>query len=212
MKKFLAELPKNFKEIGQVVPSSRVLAKTLTRSMKHGMAPRRILEVGPGTGSVTRELLKTLIPGDKLVVCEINVRLLEALRNRLVHLSEYQRHSHQIVFLGLPVQELRRRERTHSFDCIVSSLPFTNFTPSMVREVLDLYEWLLKPGGTLTFYEYLGLRRAGQVFRKEHERERVRGVERVIDEWKRERARRGGLKTEVTLLNMPPARTVEARF
>ena len=37
---------------GAILPSSRGLARAMTRPMRQAKGPRRILEVGPGTGAV----------------------------------------------------------------------------------------------------------------------------------------------------------------
>lgn len=212
MKRFLQELPKNFQEIGQLVPSSRVLAKRLSRAVDMVDGPRRILEVGAGTGSVTKELLREMEEDDSLVVCEINPRLLEILKEELSENPRYQPLVDRVEFHTMSVQDLAMIFEEQSFDCIVSSLPFTNFTPEIVTEILDLYEWLVKPGGTLSFYEYVGLRKVGQVFRSEEDRVRVRRVHEVLENWKIERALRGEFRSSVTFLNLPPARTLEARY
>ena len=212
MKRFLSELPRSFQEIGQVAPSSRALARRLTAPLRETQPPRRILEVGPGTGSITKELLRLLGAGDILVVCEINSKLLEILKRDIERDREINQRLRQVEFRNMPVQELRAIDQPGSFDVIVSSLPFSNFDPQMVREILDLYRWLLVPGGSLSFYEYVGLRRAGQCFRSKRDRKRIREISHVIRDWKVNRALEGELKTSLTLLNLPPARTLVGKY
>ncbi len=57
---FLLEAVRDLRTTGAVAPSGRTLARLLTDPVqKHGAPPLNVLEVGAGTGSVTR----TLIPG-----------------------------------------------------------------------------------------------------------------------------------------------------
>src|SRR5262249_59182598 len=41
------------------------------------------------------------------------------------------------------------------YDYIVSGLPLNNFTADQVRAIFATYNRLLKPDGTLTYYEYV---------------------------------------------------------
>jgi phospholipid N-methyltransferase len=212
VRRFFQELPRHFREIGQVAPSSRLLARKLVEPVRKGEGPRRILEVGAGTGSITAELIRALAPGDTLIVCEINNRLLKLLKVNLRRDPECRARLHQVEFYNSPVQELRLNQDQGSLSVIISSLPFSNFSPEMVREILDLYAYLLKEDGVLCFYEYVGLRKLGQPFRSPSERKRVREVARVIREWRDSRSLEGKLNTSLTLLNFPPARTLVGRY
>src|SRR5437764_12747057 len=69
----------HFRTTGALMPSSRFLARALAAPLGHARPPGRILEVGPGTGSVTREILRRLIPGDQLDAVELNSRFIERL-------------------------------------------------------------------------------------------------------------------------------------
>lgn len=210
--KFLKELPKNFDSIGAVFPSSRSLARDLIKPLSTLPGPRKILEVGAGTGAITGELVKNIRSSDRLLICEINPRLMYTLQRELKRNATFSQVEEQIEFLCCPVQELRDREPAHSFDLIVSSLPFANFSSQLVGEILDLYEHLLIRGGILTFFEYVFLKRAGQLYRSESERSRIREVDEVLRKWRQKREANGKLSSRITLLNIPPARTVEVSF
>lgn len=209
---FFKELPKSFAQIGQVVPSSPMLARTLARPVRESIGSINVLEVGSGTGAVTKQILKALGPEDTLVVCEINRRLLDLLRKDLSDNRDFFRHRERIKFYRGPVQSLKRRGNYGSYDIIVSSLPFSNFDAETVYEILDLYRKLLKPNGVLTFYEYLGLRKLGALIKKPAERERMKAVDGVVKQWKKALRELGKVKTDVTLMNIPPALSFEVRF
>lgn len=206
---FIRELPKSFTEIGAVIPSSRWLGKALARPVKRATRPIKILEVGPGTGPITREILRFMGPEDELIVCELNEVFMDRLKKRLADNELFLKHKDRIRFLRAPVQQLGEEELSGTFDAIVSSLPFSNFQPEMVDEILELYRDLLAPEGTLTFCEYVGLRRISSMLRQPEERERAKAVEVVVKNWVDRWANYGEVKKGLTLLNVPPAMTLE---
>jgi phosphatidylethanolamine/phosphatidyl-N-methylethanolamine N-methyltransferase len=205
---FLKELPSRFHEIGAIIPSSRMLAKSMIRPLLESDRPMNILEVGCGTGPCTRELVRNMGTEDNLVACEINPVLFSRMKASLEKEPAYQKHKDRITLYCLPVQDLPGIGFEGSFDFIASSLPFTNFTPSLVKEILASYDKLLKPGGELTFIEYVLIRKLSQVIRTQSERERLRAVDAVMDKWLKQKR---GTDMEVTLLNVPPAYTVTVR-
>lgn len=209
---FFKELPRHFQEIGAVLPSSPALAKAMARPVRDAGRPLRILEVGPGTGPVTKEILRFMGGEDSLLVCEINRSLLTTLKLKLGKNRHYLEHRRRVKFFLGPVQDLRKRRMSGKFDVIVSSLPFSNFTPELVGDILELYEGLLAPGGTITFFEYLGLRKIGSLLQSRRERRRMRAVDAVVKEWRHSVSQLGEVRTEVTLLNFPPALTLEAHY
>lgn len=206
---FLKELPKSFREIGAVFPSSRALAKALTRPVKNAAGPLRILEVGPGTGPITRQILRFMDPGDTLLICELNANFIARLKKRLEKFPPYRRNRDRVEFFQGPVQELVSSGLDGKFDAIVSSLPFSNFQPETVSEILNLFSTLLAPSGAITFYEYVGLRRLNSIMRPAGERARAKAVEEVVDRWVKSWQVSGEVRKDFTLLNLPPAITLE---
>ena len=206
---FMKEARKSFNEIGAMVPSSPALARDMVRPIEAYSRPLNILEVGPGTGPFTKRILRLMGPKDRLTICEINPKFLQALRENLERKKYFRRQADRVKFVCGPVQELLHDESTEKFDVIVSSLPFTNFDPSVVDEVLSLFEELLAPDGSITFCEYIGVRRLRSVFSKAREKVRLRGVNRVIQKWCGVFRDGGKVRKHVALLNIPPAFTFE---
>lgn len=206
---FFKEVRENFTELGQVAPSSTDLSRRMTAPISNLTGKRKILEVGPGTGGVTKQIVNLLKPGDELIICEINPRLLKLVEAKLEKLSIDKKI--RISFVCAPVQELSGQFKKGYFDAIISSLPFTNFPPELVSEILGLYRKLLRKGGILTFYEYLALRRVGQIFRKPAERKRVTGVDKVLVKWEKDLKGKKKISRSVSFLNLPPAKVFVAK-
>src|SRR4051794_9569006 len=82
---FFREFRHHFRTTGAILPSSRFLARALVRHLRGPRAPSRILEVGPGTGSVTCEIARRMLPGDRLDAVEINDRFVRLLEERVEH-------------------------------------------------------------------------------------------------------------------------------
>src|SRR5271166_5309832 len=80
---FLREFRRHFLTTGAILPSSRFLARALVKPLRLPRTASRILEVGPGTGSVTREIARRLLPGDRLDAVEINGHFVELLESSL---------------------------------------------------------------------------------------------------------------------------------
>ena len=72
--------------IGAVVPSSRHLARAMAREVR-GVGPGTIVELGAGTGSVTRALIEAGIPKERLVVVERDPELHRLLQERFPELT-----------------------------------------------------------------------------------------------------------------------------
>ena len=77
---FFRECRRHFHTTGAILPSSRFLARALVRQLRGPRPACRILEVGPGTGSVTCEIARRMLPGDRLDAVEINAHFVAVLR------------------------------------------------------------------------------------------------------------------------------------
>lgn len=177
---FLKHTLDNFYHTGAVAPSSPWLARALTAPLsRRGNGPIQVLEAGPGTGALTTEIVQYLRPGDHLTLCEINACFVSHLEERFREDPELKPWARQITIHHGPVEELHAIER---YDHIVSGLPFNNFDPDLVRHIFQSFERAVRPGGTVSFFEYAGIRSFKAHFCSEEERQRLREVEEVIAE------------------------------
>lgn len=157
---FIREGLLNFRHTGSFCATSHWAAKAMTNPLRTKREPMRILEVGAGSGSVTVEILRDMIPGDHLDIVEINPRFVTALRERLAKDENYHRLKDAISIFEGPIQDL---PENHKFDVIVTSLPFLNFDISLVKDIFAKLQRLSTEETVMTYYEYIGLRHVGQV-------------------------------------------------
>jgi phospholipid N-methyltransferase len=202
---FLGEFRRNFHTTGAILPSSRFLARALVSEVALPRGPARILEVGPGTGPVTREIARVLQPDDRLVAVEINPKFVRHLRERIQIEPLFKEHAHKIELIEAPVESLPGEG---VYDFIISGLPFNNFPPGQVRAIFRTFVRLLKPGGTMTYFEYLLVRQLKTPFVNHQERRRLRHVGRVIARYVREYQ----VRHKRVLVNVPPATVRHLRF
>ena len=122
--RFVSEFLKHPKQVGAVAESSKFLARKMVRQMS---GATNIVEFGPGTGPVTREILKHLPKDGRLTCFEINSSFCEQLKTikdpRLKIINDDVKNCGQYV---------------DNFDCVISSLPLAVFDKSEKEEVLAL--------------------------------------------------------------------------
>ncbi|UCC32357.1 MAG: hypothetical protein JSU86_08750, partial [Phycisphaerales bacterium] len=70
--RFLTSYLRKPNVVGAIAPSSRALAVALCEPYRRFRGPAKILEVGAGTGAVTRHLGSLLGDQDELDICEIH--------------------------------------------------------------------------------------------------------------------------------------------
>lgn len=195
---FLREYLRHFHHTGAIAPSSRWLGAALARHVSDGRRGRRVLEVGPGTGAVTRHIVTRLGEGDRLDLVELNPIFVEHLRRRFDHEPPFAAVANQVRVLHCPVEELGCEQ---PYDAIVSGLPLNNFSVGDVRRIWQAFAGLMAPGGTLSFFEYIGVRPARALVSGRAERDRLRGIGRALQEVLEGRE----FQRECIWPNLPPA-------
>ena len=87
------------------------------------------------------------------------------------------------------------------YDHIISGLPLNNFPVALVREIFRAYIRLLKPGGTLSYFEYSLIRQLKSPFVGRRERRRLYRVGRIVNGY----IRSYQIRRQQVLMNVPPA-------
>jgi phospholipid N-methyltransferase len=198
---FWREFRRTFESTGAVLPSGPALAAALAHYVRDGESctgGRRMLEVGPGTGAVTGHIVRAMREGDQLELVERNDEFVTRLRERLQVDDTLRPCADRITLHHAGVEEL---PEDRPYDLIVSGLPLNNFSVAIVEQLVGKLSRLLAPGGTLSFFEYIAVRRAKAALGRQAERERLRGIGRVLGDLLTAHE----IRRDRVLANVPPA-------
>jgi len=132
------------KEVGAVAPSSRNLARLITREIDP--AGGIVVELGPGTGVFTRQLIENGLPPDRLLLIEKHPGFAHALRRQFPAATLHE----------LDVAHMRGSDqwRTLQAQAIVSGLPLLAMGSRTQIGVLRACFEILRPGGHLYQFTY----------------------------------------------------------
>lgn len=139
---------KSIRTSGTILPSSSFLVRRLAGCVDFAHA-RHIVELGMGTGCVTRELLRRMRPDTRLISLEINPSFIEECRHSI---RDARLTIVQACATTLP--EVLEREGLDGADAVVSSLPLSLMPQDVVDRILDVARSSLRPGGRFVQYQY----------------------------------------------------------
>jgi phospholipid N-methyltransferase len=197
-REFYGQFRRQYQTTGSILPSSRALARALVSEMRRATGPRRVLEVGPGTGAVTAEIVRRLRLDDRLDIVEINGHFVDVLRRRFAEEPLFQGRASQLQLIHAPLQAVPGEG---VYDFMISGLPLNNFPLALVRDIFRAYRRLLKPGGVLSYFEYLAVRQVKTLFVNRREQRRLHVLGRVLDR----NIRAYQVREQQVFLNVPPA-------
>jgi phosphatidylethanolamine/phosphatidyl-N-methylethanolamine N-methyltransferase len=142
---FLSRWLKAPHHIGAIAPASQHLARAMARQVD----PRDgiVVELGGGTGSITRALIEAGVAEARLVVVERDPALYRLLRERFPGLRILRGDAGQLVQLLRPIGI------TH-VATVVSSLPLLSMPKRLRQRIVEQSFALLDARGTLVQYTY----------------------------------------------------------
>jgi phosphatidylethanolamine/phosphatidyl-N-methylethanolamine N-methyltransferase len=135
--------------VGAVVPSGRLLAEAMARTTFAEMKGREghVIELGAGTGEVTKALLAAGIPADRLALVERDPELASFLRR---HFSGPRIVEGDAARLTRILSE----QGIGSVSAVVSSLPLLSLPADIVRGIVEGVFDALPRGGALVQFTY----------------------------------------------------------
>ncbi len=139
----------NFRQTAAVVPSSKQLAKAMVDPLRD--KPQRVVvEFGPGTGVMTRELLQAMPPDSLLLAFEVNPSFVDYLRDSISD------DRFQVVSAGAETAagELDRRS-IGKVDAVVSSLGIAAMDSEVADAIFRSLQPYLEQHGTITQFQYV---------------------------------------------------------
>jgi len=189
---------KDYYHTGTPVPSLPAFARMMTQECRAADSPRRILEVGPGVGPMTEQIVQTLSEGDVFDIVEINEDFARRLEKKYLEPSRKRVPGATIRMHCGPIQTVPLEG---NYNYIVSSLPLNNFETAIVREILARMKSLLAPGGRLNFFEYAWIRPLARPFKSSKDRHRLGEIAVLLRDFDRD----NHVTKQVCLFNLPPA-------
>jgi phosphatidylethanolamine/phosphatidyl-N-methylethanolamine N-methyltransferase len=132
--------------VGAVAPSSPRLASRMVDALD--LSAARVVELGPGTGSLTGAIVERLGPKSRFMAVDIEPLFIETLRQRWPHADFVCASAEQLPALAA------ERGLT-PVDHIISGLPFASLPTTVTHGILEGIERTLRPGGTFTTFQYV---------------------------------------------------------
>ena len=172
---FLTEFFRNWKTTGAIAPSGSALAREIVLCAEVAKA-RHILELGPGTGALTRAIAQEKKPDCQFLGIEINPSFTASLREEFTNLSFANAAAQEFDFPSY----LKDRP---ALDCVISGLPWAAFPEDLQLAILRPIVEHLPIGGRFVTFAYAGphLLKQGRHFRELLKRSfRKVGVSRMV--------------------------------
>jgi len=133
--------------VGAVAPSSRALAVELVRDLEC-VGPTTVVELGPGTGAVTRVIAERLGPESRALAIDVDPAFVAGVTRTCPQVEA-------VCASAADLEGLLRDRGMFPADHIVSGLPFASLPASVTSAILDAVVASLRPGGTFTTFQYL---------------------------------------------------------
>ncbi len=145
---FLLGFLRKPREVASVWPSSPFLVRRVGDCGDVANA-RVVVELGPGTGVLTRQLLERMPADGKLIAIEINADFARMLRDDFddPRLEVYEGSATEIA-TALAKQGLEKA------DLVVSGIPFSTLDEGVGRQTVEAAERALAPGGRFVAYQF----------------------------------------------------------
>lgn len=163
------------KSVGALVPLSQCVAERLLKPLKNRREnkPWKILEVGAGTGSITRPLLSMMEKEDSLDIVEIDQSCCGILQNKFGGDPR----------LKIQCMSILDWHPAFRYDFVVSTLPMNSFSADFVKKILEHYQQLSKEEGVCTYVEYMGLHQLSVVFSKGKSRKLLQTRRQILTQF-----------------------------
>lgn len=142
---FLKEFFLHPASIGSAVPSSVLLAKTMAAQVPKNI-PGYVIEIGPGTGVVTKMLLASGIAPEKLIAVERSTAFCRHLRKRFPQANIIHGNA-------VHLQRLLSEKAAH-VSVIVSGLPLRSLPKKVAENIGKELEKVLQPKGLFIQFTY----------------------------------------------------------
>ena len=142
---FLGKFCRHGTKIASVVPSSPWLARATLKDIDWDHA-RVVVELGAGTGPITRVIAQLVQPVTQVIVLERDPDFARLLRKRFAHLPRFEVVEGDVRDLA-SILHARGIDRV---DVVVSGLPVPSFSKSLQIDLFRVVGSVLVEGGKFT--------------------------------------------------------------
>lgn len=149
--KFLNEFFTDWRTVGAVAPTSRFTQSVMLDAIDWRNA-RIVLELGAGTGAITRSILSRMHPAAKLLAVELNERFVLQLRR-----SIKDERLEVVHGSATDLDAILNSRSLPRADGIVSSIPFASLPFPLRQDICKASATALASGGRFVALQYTPL-------------------------------------------------------
>lgn len=133
--------------MGAVTPSSRALAGEMVQGLDLS-GPVNVVELGPGTGVITRAIAERLGPQAHALAIDVEPAFVASIARRFPRVEA-------VCGSAADLPALLKAHNMFPAEHIISGLPFASLSTEVTTAILDAIAESLRPGGTFTTFQYL---------------------------------------------------------
>ncbi len=138
---FMGQLVRRPHQVVALAPSSEGLCREMAAEINPTAGP--VIELGAGTGNITRAMIARGLPADQIHAIEMNPEFCARLRAEIPGLNVYQMSAGDLA--DLPVETVQ---------AVVSGLPLLSMPTALQRAILTGFAKKVRPGGSYVQFTY----------------------------------------------------------
>lgn len=146
---FLNEFIKHPKHTGAIAPSSKILAKKMVDVIDFNRA-KCIVELGPGTGAFTQEIIKRKKKETIFLLIEINEVFFKELKRKF-------KDEQNVIVIHGSAENIKKYMEQLNIECIdyvLSGLPFTSLPEEVSKRILNSVMETIHENGEFITFQY----------------------------------------------------------
>ncbi|MCF6407838.1 class I SAM-dependent methyltransferase [Chitinophaga filiformis] len=129
---------------------SRIVFRTAQQDAQTALLPyiaadSKVLIAGGGTGWILEEMTKICPPGLYIYYVEISANM--------IALAKQRKYQHAVTFVNMAIEDFNK-DRSHTFDVIITPFLFDNFSRERIKPVFLHLHGMLCPGGKWLFTDF----------------------------------------------------------
>ena len=145
---FISEFIKERKMVGAIAPSSKFLMRKMLKKIDFSK-DLNIVELGPGTGIFTSEILKRMTPNSNLFSFELNTNFYDQLTSKFND-SRIRIINDSAEKMG----EYLSKDKIDKADVVISSLPLAVIPEKIKENILNSAVEILTQDGAYIQFQY----------------------------------------------------------